>query len=217
MAFDSNFFNGFEATLGYYFPQGYDARYWERLADATGRAAKYEDFVLSGTRVDEAVVVRTDAAYAPPVRSPSGYLPDVRDASRLQTVAWRLGDRTIVAVFNFWERGEAFFDLRVSGLSGKVAVVDERGVLRAADRRHATYDGVALAAEGVRLVVPAARCRVFEFRADGHLDDATSVLTDDDVRTLYELRRGDLRRAAEEDAAREREYGPATEDYMPVI
>lgn len=217
MAFDSNFFNGFEATLGYYFPQGYDARYWERLADATGRAAKYEDFVLSGTRVDEAVVVRTDAAYAPPVRSPSGYLPDVRDASRLQTVAWRLGDRTIVAVLNFWERGEAFFDLRVSGLSDKVAVVDERGVLRAADRRHATYDGAALAVEGVRLVVPAARCRVFEFRADGRLDDATSVLTDEDIRTLYELRRGDLRRAAEEDAARERGYGPATEDYMPVI
>ena len=52
---------------------------------------------------------------------------------------------------------------------------------------------------------------------DGRLDDATSVLTDEDVRTLYDFRRDDLRRAAEEDAAREREYGPATEDYMPVI
>lgn len=217
MAFDSNFFNGFEATVGYYFPQGYDARYWERLADATGRAAKYEDFVLSGTRVDEAVVVRTDAAYSPLVRWPSGYLPDERDVSRLQTVAWRAGNRTIVAVLNFWERGEAFFELRVSGLSGQVAVVDERGVLRAVDRSHATYDGAALAAEGVRLVVPAARCRVFEFRADGRLDGTTSVLTDEDIRTLYELRRGDLRRAAEEDAAREQGDGPMIPDYMPVI
>lgn len=217
MALDSNFFNGFESTVEYYFPQGYDARYWERFADATGRAAKYERIVSTGVRVDADVTVQTDDSYAPLVRWPSAYLPNERDVSLLQTVAWRKDGRLVVAVFNFWENGEAFFTLKAGGLAGKVAVVDEEGVLRVANRASALYDGAALATTGVRLVVPAARCRVFEFRMDGDWADATSVLTDEGFRRLYKQRRDALKRAADAEARREEANGPLDTDPMPVI
>ena len=135
----------------------------------------------------------------------------------LQTVAWEKDGRRIVAVFNFWEKGEAFFDLKVRGLQGDVAVVDEKGVLRAADRSHPLWSAETLAAKGVRLMVPAARCRVFEFRTDGNWQDATAVQTDEALRRLYESRREALEDAAHEDAATEDANGPIDVDYMPVI
>lgn len=217
LALDSYFFNAWESTVVYFFPQGYDARYWERFADATARAAKYEGFVLKGRRVDDAVTATPCGAYAKNVKYPSAYLPKEKNVPMLQAVAWEKDGRRIVAVFNFWEKGEAFFDLKVRGLKGEVAVVDEKGVLRAADRSRPLWSAEALASKGVRLMVPAARCCVFEFRPDGNWQEATAVQTDEALRRLYETRRESLENAAREDAETEGANGPIDVDYMPVI
>ena len=217
MALDSYFFNGFEASVIYFFPDGYDARYWERFADATTRAAAYENYVLNGRRVDASVKISAVGPYAANVKHLSSFLPEVTDKSPLQAVSYRLGNRQIVAVFNFWQKGEAFFNLKVSGLKGDVAVVDENGVLWAGSDESRLRCGDDLAEVGVDLVVPAARCRVFEFRADGDVSGAKSVFDEKAFQRLLERRRGDLNRAAEEDAAAEKAEGPSAPDYYPVI
>lgn len=217
MALDSYFFNGHECSMLYFFPQGYDARYWERFADATSRSARYEDYVMGGHRCDDAVSVSPMAPYARSVKSPSAYLPDEHDVSMLQTVAWEKNGRRIVAVFNFWQRGEAFFNLKLFGMSGNVAIVDEKGVLRAVDAQKSRWDAKTLAENGVNLVVPASRCRVFEFRSDGSDDGATSILTDAEFRRELDSRRESLEKAAQEDARREDGNGPPFHEFMPVI
>ena len=217
MALDSYFFNGHESSVLYFYPQGYDARYWERFADASSRSAKYEDYVMDGRRCDDAVSVSPIAHYAGNIKEPSAYLPGERDVSMLQTVAWEKGGSRIVAVFNFWQRGEAFFNLKLSGMSGNVAIVDEKGVLRAVDAQKSRWDAKALAENGVNLVVPASRCRVFEFRSDGSDDGATSILTDAEFRRELDSRRESLENAAQEDARREDGNGPPFHEFMPVI
>ena len=220
MALDSYFFNGWEATVEYYFPRGYDARWWRAFANATTRAAKYERFVREGRRVDAQVTLTPRAGtYAANVRHLSAYLPDVPEelASPLQCAAWKLGDRMIVAVFNFWQKGEAFFNLKAAGLSGKVAIVDEAATLRATRATQTRWEAAALAGQGVDLAVPASRCRVFEFRGEDDIASATSLMTDETLERLYLERKSDLERAAKEDAAYEDGSGPVGKEYMPVI
>lgn len=217
MALDSYFFNGHECSMLYFFPQGYDARYWERFADATSRSARYEDYVVDGRRCDDLVRVSPIAPYARSIKSPSAYLPDEHDVSMLQTVAWEKNGRRIVAIFNFWQSGEAFFNLKLSGLSGNVAIVDEKGVLRAVDVQTRRWNAKTLAENGVNLVVPASRCRVFEFRSDGSSDDATSILTDAELERVLDSRRERLERAVQEDAEQEDGNGPPFHEFMPVI
>lgn len=217
MALDSYFFNGHEAAILYFYPQGYDARYWERFADASGRAAKYESYVFGGRRVDDAVRVAFLAPYARNMKTPSAYLPDEKNVSMLQTVAWEKDGGMIVAVFNFWQDGEAFFNLKVSGLSGRVSIVDEKGVLRVSDARKEDWDAKELAEKGVGLIVPAARCRVFEFRTDGEVRDASSLLTNEGLKLEMKNRRDRLEKSAQRDAEREEINGPVFHEFMPVI
>ena len=217
MALDSYFFNGHECSVLYFYPQGYDARYWERFADATSRSARYEGYVVDGRRCDDTVGMSPIAPYAMSIKAPSAYLPDEHGVSMLQAVAWERGGRRIVAVFNFWQGGEAFFNLKLSGMSGSVAIVDEKDVLRAIDAQTLRWDAKALAEKGVNLAVPASRCRVFEFRSDGSVDDATSIFTDAELQRVLDSRRERLEKAAQKDAEQEDANGPPFHEFMPVI
>ena len=122
-----------------------------------------------------------------------------------------------MAVFNFWQRGEAFFNLKLSGMSGSVAIVDENDVLRAVDAQTLRWDAKALAENGVDLAVPASRCRVFEFRSDGNGDDATTIFTDAELKRILDSRRERLEKAAQKDAEQEDANGPPFHEFMPVI
>ena len=103
MELDSYFFNGWESTVLYHFPGGYDARYWRALANATERAAKYEDYVFNGQRCDEKIAVVVDPKCRKTVRDPSRHLTNLREASLVQHVAYCLDGKVLVAVFNFRE------------------------------------------------------------------------------------------------------------------
>lgn len=220
MALDSAFFNRFESTVAYYFPCGYDARYWRAYADATGRAAKYEQYVLDGVACDGRIHIQADKDYAAPVKHVSGYLPGQNGISLLQSRAFEgKKGRMIVAVFNFWDRGEAYFRLKVDGLKGDFEVVSESGMLRASSFSRRRYSGGELCTKGVELVVGAARCVVFELRPSGDRSGtpADSILTDDELRRIHDSRRQKLSFEAGLDSKCEAANDALYPDWMPVL
>lgn len=194
MGIDSFFFHRWEAAVVYYMPKGcMDARYWKALADASTRAAKYEDIVFDGELADDRVAVRPAAAYPAPCDKVTDYLPEkTKGKSLLQTRAYAKDGVTVVAVFNFWEKGEAFFGLSVRGLPGPCRIVDEQGVVWTKDRTCSTWTAEELAA-GVKLEVGAARTRVFEIRpAALPLSGVKSVRTYGETGKRYRERRSEL-------------------------
>ena len=209
MAMDCYFFNGFQGTQAYFFPEGLDARFAAAYARSAARAAKFENAVWDGVRVDAFVTLEPVAEYAVPVTRASDYIPAYVNVPMLQLAAYDKGGVRTVAVFNFWEKGEAFFTLKASGLAaGDYALVDEKGVLYAKDGARAGWTAQDLAA-GVALQVGAARTRVFEIRpaSDAALRDVTAVLTASDVKASYEAAKPALGKAAAEDAAYEEAEG----------
>lgn len=134
LALDSFFFNRWGASVVYFFPKGYDARYWRAFAEATDRAAKYEDFVWDGRRCDAEVRLETpgfDKVFSGAFEK---WLPNVRDVSLVQCAAYEKDGELIVAVLNFADETPAPVVLSHPRYGRKMGCV------------------------------PAARCRVFEFR-----------------------------------------------------
>lgn len=208
MAFDAFYFNGWRAVAPYSFPRGYDARYWRAIAGATERAAKYEDWILDGVRVDGAVTATTVPEFATPCALVTVYVPAATNVPLLRTAAFRLNGTTAVAVFNYWLKGAAFFDLRVDGLEdGLYEVVDENGVRFAKSASCAVWTARELKTSGVRLMTGAVRTRVFEIRpkgASGRRDVRQTVLPRQ-LDELFEALRPKLKEEAEKDAAIERD------------
>ena len=161
MALDCYFFTGWEASFLYFFPSGYDARYWAAFARATGRAAKYEGFLAADSSPLECRISPV-APYAVPCKAVSRFLPDVRNVSTLRCIARKRGDRAIAATFNFWDKGEAFLSLALDLPKGKYAVIDDEGRAWTDDAANPLRDSAEIAA-GIKLHVGAARMRVFEF------------------------------------------------------
>ena len=207
MACDSFFFNGFEANTVYFFPEGYDARYWKAFASATERAAKYERFVVGGTRRDADTELVPVAEYAPPCAVVTSFLPKWRNVPMLQQATWESGDGRIVAALNFWERGEAFFRVKVRGLaSGRYYVVDEDGVLYVPGGVGKSWTAEPLAKGDLMLCVGAARTKVFEVvPADRPCGPFRSRMTAGRMASLYASRRAVLAKFAAEDVAAERD------------
>lgn len=129
------FFFGWDAAMVYFFPMGYDARYWAQIAAAARNAAKYEGFLFDGRRIDDLVTLVPDASYPPPdAKAFDHHFPSFQNVSYLQSVAYELYGKRIVAVFNYHPTDDAVFTL-------------------------AFRDG-----EKHALRVPAARVKVFEFK-----------------------------------------------------
>ena len=156
LALDSFFFNGWDASTLFFFPCGYDARYWKAFAEATTRAASCEKYVLDGRRVDGLVTAEADPRSDSRLSSVTSYLPDVRDVSLLQTAAYELDGRRMVAAISYRDRTDMPFTLRLRGIDGR------RRILRNGKPFGEPVDAAALE-KGIRLVAPAARTTVFEF------------------------------------------------------
>lgn len=201
LLFDAAFFNRLEACAPWMFPVGADARYWRAFARATARAAKYEDIVLDGTDVTDRVELTAAREYAAPVKFALRNMPWAKDVPQLLVNAYEKDGVRIVAVFNCWQKGEAFVSLVCEGLAdGAYEIVSDDGVLWAKSREATTYDALELEG-GVSLSVGAARCRVFEIRPAGTKGPtaATRILTDATLNRHYAKRRDALRAAAEAD------------------
>ena len=158
LALDSYFFNRWGASVPYHFPKGYDARYWRAFAEATERAAKYEDIVWDGVRCDEKVSTVMDPSK--PYREPKKeiypkYLKDAKDIPYLQHAAYDKDGRRIVALLNFDAVSPAHFTLKATGLAAGTYTVDGR-----------TVTAEELAA-GIPQVVGAYRTKVLEIVPTG--------------------------------------------------
>lgn len=134
MNLNAFFFNGWEASAIYFFPCGYDNRYWAAVARASTTAAEYEDYVWDGTRIDERAVLTPSDNFPKPFATSNLHIPEYKNVSLLQHVAYELNGTRIVAAFNYRADGSADFTLRFT---------DRPGVWK--------------------LSVPAARCVVFTF------------------------------------------------------
>jgi hypothetical protein len=117
------FLNGWEGAFAYYFPRGYDQRYWTELAKANSQIAEYENYVFKGKRNFSVNVAATSPL--PATNFPESWieggnflkkLPDLANASLLQCVSYELDNRVMLAVGNFWMKGEIFFNLKNSTL-----------------------------------------------------------------------------------------------------
>ena len=207
MAFDAFYVNGWRSVVPYFFPMGYDARYWAALAAANARAAKYENWYIDGVRIDADVKAVPVPEFAMSADYITSYVPAMTNVAMLQTAAFRLKGVTIVAALNYWEKGEAFFDLRIDKLTeGRYAVVDEAGVLYAKSESDPCWTAAELAKDGVRLEVGSVRTRVFEIRQEGPstLEGVTARLTSAEMIKAYSFRRAALAEDASRDAIEEK-------------
>lgn len=135
IAFDTLcfFVNGWEGSIAYYFPAGYDARYWKALAETNNAVAAFEVFTLKGKRID--LSKATPLTPLPPVNCPEYWseggnfkekLPELKNnPSMLQVAEYELDGKRLISAGNFWEKGEAFFNLKVNGLPGGKYVLRE--------------------------------------------------------------------------------------------
>jgi hypothetical protein len=193
MGFDAYFFNRWQAAVGYFFPQGYDARYWRGFAEATSRAALCEKFVVEGRRCDSDFVLNTVAEYEKPVTIDSKYTPLIKDASRLQHAAYKYEGSQIVAVLNFSDYVDAFFTLKAKNLSGKFLIVDDKGVIYRPSSWRKAWSGEELAS-GVMLYTAAARTKVFFIVPESSklYPKPRAKLTAGAISKLYRMRQKEL-------------------------
>ena len=143
------FLDGYRGALVYLFPGGYDTRHWRALGDANTQIARFESFVMQGRRAEG-----SGRGFPAPIglsglESPSHCSvqavtplppPDPRflqsgcmgaadlerwqDASLLQSWEFERDGRRLIAVGNFWERGECFFRLRAQVAAGKYVLTE---------------------------------------------------------------------------------------------
>ena len=193
MGFDAYFFNRWQAAIGYFFPQGYDARFFRAFAEATTRAALCEKFVLDGTRNDASCSVQPLAEYEKPFTLDAKYVPLMKNVSQLQSAVYDCGASRIVAVLNFSDYADAFFTLKSAGMDGRFLLVDDKGVSYRPSRWRKTWNGAELA-KGVMLYAGAARTRVFFIVPEGSemAPKATSAITADRIAEIYRSRRAQL-------------------------
>lgn len=166
LAFDSFFFNGWEASIAYTFPKGFDARWWRAFAESTTRAAKYEDAVFDGVRVDGSVRLEPDSDFPAPAEKVLGqYLSWTKNVPYLQCAAYDHAGRRVCAVINFAHTAQVRFTLRAQGLkAGRYEVVDENGERWSRSDSGATFTAAELSSGGVRLALAPMRTKVFEIR-----------------------------------------------------
>lgn len=130
LAVSAQFFNRWDASLLYYFPRGYDARYLKSFARAVERAAEYERFVWDGRRVDDCVTAKATPETMKIRPKFAWNMKKYTDMPFLQTSAYELGDERIVAAFNFSGLTPVVFDLSISDWNQSVRLTLEPNACR---------------------------------------------------------------------------------------
>ncbi len=115
--------NGWNGAFVYYFPRGYDSRWWNALIVANRDIAAYEKIILTGKRIKQANLISVTPL--PPANMPEYWaeggnfikkLPMLKDAKLIQYEEFQLEDKRLIAVGNFWQKGECFFKLTMNDL-----------------------------------------------------------------------------------------------------
>lgn len=112
----SFFLNRFDSSTTYLFPRGYDNRFWAAQAEASRVIAEYEKYVLKGNDFAGFSSVPVTPYPGPVKKVQPKYFPEMLPVDMLQTLGFKLDGKYLVAVGNFWEKGDVFFKLSVKGL-----------------------------------------------------------------------------------------------------
>ena len=196
----STFVAGFNGSIPWTFPFGCDYRWWRALARANDMIALNEDIVMNGSKVTGSVKImprtKLPSVLLPTHWGDSGSnfadrVPSVRGQSILQHRAFRKGKTTVVAVANFWAKGECFFTLAIDDLpSGKYAVTDQNGVF------YGIFSNAELK-KGILLQTGALRWNFFRFEKNGAVDK--KLMTQQQMQKEMESVRKQVEAAAEKD------------------
>ncbi len=213
MAMDqvSSFLAGYDASILYYFPRGYDHRFWKALADSTALIAANEEIVMHGKEREGVSAVPLTPFPAPSAfqtrDTAAGvlpkYLPDVRKSVLLQTAAFEKDGRILVAAGNFWEKGDVVFQLRVPGLKpDQEYTVQEKAFRRQFVPEQGKFFTGKMLADGILLHAGAMRWVFFEIAPAAKIPAA--AVTSAEMRRELERCQKENRRAADEEAARDK-------------
>jgi len=109
------FLGGWEGSFAYYFPRGYDARYWREQARTNALIAAHEDLVMDGTRSEKHSF---ELATPTPALQPNGALKHLgwQDEAIVQCLGFEGDGKRLYAVVNAWEKAACFATLKVTGL-----------------------------------------------------------------------------------------------------
>jgi hypothetical protein len=164
------FLDGYQGAFLYFFPEGYDARYWKAMAQTHTLIAQFEPYVTSGVRkVDHEIAPETPLAAATEQSLQECTLYDDakkeqwKRASLLQSWEFQKQGARLIAVADFWQQGECFFRLTPKGLAaGQRYVLSEpaEGRVYAGPKGEVAWSGEELR-EGLLLHVGAMRHAFF--------------------------------------------------------
>jgi len=127
------FLNKWEGSIVYYFGGGYDYRYFSALAKANNTIAQTEEIVFNGTVNNHAKI--TPLTPLPKTSFPDYWneggnfkqdLPTLTKEPIIQVHSFNQNQKRLIAVGNFWAKGEAFVTLQVDGLEPKSQYVIKR-------------------------------------------------------------------------------------------
>lgn len=235
LAFDTLcfFLNGWEGSIAYYFPKGYDARYWNTMAKTNSIIADYENYVLKGKRLDSFKVIPLTplpSCNIPKYWSEGGdfgaKLPSLKKNPLLvQGAEYDFDGKRLIALGNFWQKGETFVRLSVNGLKD-----GERYVLRQPDLKIAyagNSDKIDLSAkelqDGITVHIGALRFAFFIVEPYKAGTDYGTPVKTDDMKKLMNSRLPEIKKAMDFESKyltdmkkKDSEENP-TQDYAAVI
>ncbi len=113
------FLNGWDGAFGYRFPRGYDHRYWLAIGQANRDIADFETYIYDGKNISEKAKVIPETPLPKPIL-PGKYkhkIKGLESAAILQWNAFENQGKYLIAIGNFWLKGEAFFSVGLSGLN----------------------------------------------------------------------------------------------------
>jgi len=96
--------------VGFYYPVNMDGGHWEMLARTTEEIARYEDFYQDGERVDSRYALSALPKGSTEVQAYPGYNEPIENPGWAFT-AHRLGNRTLLTLFNLEEGNDLVFGI----------------------------------------------------------------------------------------------------------
>ncbi|MDD5727562.1 MAG: hypothetical protein PHV59_03270 [Victivallales bacterium] len=203
LSFDSLCFlaAGWEGVFAYYLPQGCDLRYYREMSKVAAVAAEFEDFVFDGKELPAPDLT----PLTPLPKFAGGLIPRWQEAipslqndpSLLQASARQLGDKRMLAVGNFWQKGEVFYKLKIPGLETdkKYSLSLPVSKLRFAGSDGKNFSGKELAA-GILLQTGALRWNFYLLEPAGENESKGFItLTQNAVNRIYQERKVSIQAA----------------------
>ncbi len=182
----SVYIGGWQGSTPYYFPAGYDNRYWQALAEANTLIADSERFVIEGEKLPPGKGGQVTGLTAFPECPFAEFNAPDKPISALQIDSFRQGDDYLFAVANFWQRGEVFFRFVFSALPE-----GNRYHLRNLDGNldYGSFQGSELA-EGITLHCGALRWAFFVLQPESGqvVQNQSPVLSQTELKSLQQQR-----------------------------